>query len=1151
MMVTFVAECEKKSLPKTRRVLDAFANRIGSRTWQTTITEEGLQAVKKLLRGTASKNTAVSCHWIRSRSRSELLWVVGNRKKFNGMGVVPVNYTEQDASQYKDKATWQTIDVIQYASAIAGLFHDFGKANVLFQNKLNKDYKPKKGEQKRSYEPYRHEWISFIIFIGFVEGKEDSAWLDELSEIKPDSFTSDYKDSVSNADNKGSSINGLPPLAQLIAWLILTHHRLPLVPSWQDGYSSAKLDNVDHWRNDDFNAVWNSYKCKDEDLKELREDNWTLKHLPSKSCKWRSHTSNTVSESITRLQTWIKQGEIQPNWLDDQLFTTHLSRLCLMMADHFYSAKEKITPEWRGKDYNVYANTYRSFDGKKHPKHGEYKQQLDEHLIGVAHNAKEIAKALPKLNGSLPSLDADKSEFKDKVTKEYKGRFGWQDKAKKIVGDIGKSTSQKGFFGINMASTGRGKTLANAKIMYALGSETGRRRFNVAVGLRSLTLQTGKEFQKLLKLSSEDLAIAVGGASVKQLFEYQQRQETKSKQIDNTAENAGSESADEYIDPNLYVDYKGQYVNHSLSEWTKSKDKEQLSKLDSLLLAPVLVCTIDHLMPACEGTKGGKQMPPMLRLLSADLVLDEPDDFGLDDLPALCRLVHWSAMLGSRVLLSTATMPPDLAYALFRAYQAGWSHYAKANIDGWDGGIVCAWFDEFDKSESHCISKLIDTPSSFDSAHDKFVKERIKELEKNTKPQRKGKIITVDRLEQETVAQSMARVIQTNLIELHRHHHKNNESHNANGKKAVSVGLVRMANINPLVAVAKALLELEVTEEDTCIHYCIYHSRYPLAVRSYLEAKLDKVLNRKDAGVLWLEEDIQRIVENDKQKHHIFVVIASPVAEVGRDHDYDWMIVEPSSMRSIIQLAGRLLRHRDITPENENLLILNENYKALKKPSEQCFDRPGFESKDIRIAKSDLSDCLDESQYQQINAVPRITLPLSKIRKDNEGKYINLSELEHGALCNTLFNNDGSAKMWWKNKPHWCGEMQKQQRFRDSKKDEAFYLCLSDVNSAPEWQWKNENSTPSVFGEPSGGGFSIKPAEEPVAPTKGNDFWFNLDASSIYEALVNDSEVNGDNFRAISKQFGEVRLTSYSIDKEEVYQYHKNLGLYKELREGK
>jgi CRISPR-associated endonuclease/helicase Cas3 len=51
----------------------------------------------------------------------------------------------------------------------------------------------------------------------------------------------------------------------------------------------------------------------------------------------------------------------------------------------------------------------------------------------------------------------------------------------------------------------------------------------------------------------------------------------------------------------------------------------------------------------------------MLRLLTSDLVLDEPDEFDLNDIPALARLVNWAGMLGAKVLLSTATMPPALA----------------------------------------------------------------------------------------------------------------------------------------------------------------------------------------------------------------------------------------------------------------------------------------------------------------------------------------------------------------------------------------------------------------------------------------------------------------------------------------------------------
>jgi CRISPR-associated endonuclease/helicase Cas3 len=107
--------------------------------------------------------------------------------------------------------------------------------------------------------------------------------------------------------------------------------------------------------------------------------------------------------------------------------------------------------------------------------------------------------------------------------------------------------------------------------------------------------------------------------------------------------------------------YEGQ-----LEKWFQNNPKAK-----KLLHAPILVSTIDHLTPATEGVRGGRQIVPMLRLLTSDLVLDEPDEFDLNDLPALARLVNWAGMLGAKVLLSTATMPPALAYALFEAYQEG------------------------------------------------------------------------------------------------------------------------------------------------------------------------------------------------------------------------------------------------------------------------------------------------------------------------------------------------------------------------------------------------------------------------------------------------------------------------------------------------
>jgi CRISPR-associated endonuclease/helicase Cas3 len=172
MLVTFISECEKNALKRTRRVLDAFANRIGNNTWQTPITQEGLDAVRKLLKRTASKNTAVSCHQLKSRIRTQLLWIVGNKNKFNNEGIVAVNYTEQDKfigeinmseiyantkKQPLDKHlfavgvvaqeimnTFTTDKVLQKSAFIAGCWHDIGKLEYHFQEWLNKKLENKK-----------------------------------------------------------------------------------------------------------------------------------------------------------------------------------------------------------------------------------------------------------------------------------------------------------------------------------------------------------------------------------------------------------------------------------------------------------------------------------------------------------------------------------------------------------------------------------------------------------------------------------------------------------------------------------------------------------------------------------------------------------------------------------------------------------------------------------------------------------------------------------------------------------------------------------------------------------------------------------------------------------------------------------------------
>lgn len=1103
MIVTFVSECDKNAINKTCRVLDAFANRLGSRTWQTVITNEGLQAVKKLLRATASKNTAVACHWIRSRGRSELFWIVGNRNKFDRQGFVPVNFTEQEIKQYMDKNQWQTLDIILYAVAISALFHDFGKAMELFQLKLDPH------ESTLAYEPYRHEWISLRLFQAFVHNRSDEEWLNALCLVERDQDILCFKDGLDGGVSPDNHpIQKMSPFAQLIGWLILTHHKLPVYPNWKDSeHSQPMFQDISAWQSDNFNAVWNSHNCNDPDNQNRIEQNWKCNKqgLPYKSNLWRSKVCLLASESKVKLN--LKRHKIN-DWLSGQLFTAHISRLCLMLADHYYSAQKKISREWRSPDYNIWANTF------NHRLH----QQLDEHLIGVAYHGEKIVKALVKLNSSLGGL-GDKDALSKKVENKYKERFGWQDESIKYSESIATSTGEKGFFGINMASTGMGKTLANAKIMYALGSGNGRKRFSVALGLRTLTLQTGREYRSKCELNDEELAVVVGSTAVKELFNNEHRNQQSTNET-------GSESGEILLDHDLTVDYRGIISKHSLSDWTG-----QEKSLEQLINAPVLVCTIDHLMPATEGTKGGKQIAPMLRLFTSDLVLDEPDDFELEDLPALCRLVHWAGLLGSRVLLSTATMPPALTYALFLAYQNGWKEYTKANIPEWNGEICCAWFDEFE-SKGDVYSNL----KQFEDAHESFVKKRVKKLNTSVEAKRKGTIVTLAQVTPESITCCMAKNIQKYIVNLHQVHHQCLNS------QKISIGIVRMANIDPLVAVSRELLSLDVPENDTAIHYCIYHSKYPLAIRSHLENKLDKILNRKVPEGIWQQPEIMEKIKNSSEKNHIFVVIASPVAEVGRDHDYDWGIIEPSSMRSIIQLAGRVLRHRTIIPIKPNIILLNKNYKALA-GRERCFDKPGFEIADLKKLKShDLHEVLDIEHFETINAVPRITgIEKKELLKKS---WSNLVELEHKALTNQLFSGEKPANVWWKNAPQWCGEVQRQQKFRKAQSDEAYYLFIDDKNSVPKWKWKNEHLNPPQFGELAG--VSIEGIVLDVYG-KGNDFWFKLVAGEVYMQLAEELKI--DNLAEVSRRFGELRLVEYENNQQE-YKYHPNLGVFREIGAG-
>lgn len=1008
MNVLFVSQCSGRALSETRRILDQFAERRGERSWHTPITLEGLKTVHKLLRRSARKNSAVACFWIH-RDRNELFWIVGNARRFNAEGATPTNTTTRDIVRSKDEDDWRHGEVVCQLAAMAALFHDFGKANAAFQQKLKKS--------SRSQEAYRHEWVSLRLFAALAgDAKDDRFWLRQLANNQSD--LGDWRDRLVRdgiGDGRPSApLQNLPPLARALGWLIVSHHRLP-VPYHKDDLRAVReghLKKIEKHITKDWCGA--EAHAKDEDKKNC----WKFEHgLPLNSDHWREHAARVATE-LLRLDAYI-----DTDWLDHPQ-VVHLARLALIMADHHYSSQPSQA-RYGEIDFPLYANTDET---------NKLKQRLDEHLIGVQVNASRIVRRLPRLAHALPRIARHRG-FRERTRN---ASFRWQNRAFDLAEGLRKKTESQGFFGIDMASTGTGKTLANGRILYALADPQLGARFTLALGLRTLTLQTGDAYRERLKLDSEDLAVLVGGGSVRELHEN-----ARPKVL-------GSDSSEDLLPEHTHVRFEGNLENGPLKKWLSEQP-------DSLLNAPVVACTIDHLMPATEGTRGGRQILPMLRLLTSDLALDEVDDFDPADLHAVSRLVHWAGMLGSRVLLSSATLPPALVQGLFEAYCAGREAYQRSSGEsGLPLNVCCAWFDEFTSEADDCGNG-----ASFREAHQRFVDRRVEKLHKQSM-RRHARIIQAKNGGGESLVDVCAALAETLHPAMHQLHSDNALADPKTGKR-LSIGLIRMANIRPLVQTAQQLVGRS-PENDFELHLSVYHSQFPLLMRHALEKRLDRLLHRDDPRKLFDEAEVRELLDNPKcsQQNIMLVVLASPVAEVGRDHDYDWAIVEPSSMRAIIQVAGRIRRHRREDWEAVNLSLLSTNVKALER-KRIAFHRPGFETKSFKLRTHQLEELLRDEEKKRVDATWRVRAPAAL------EPACRLSDLEHAVLGDLMLSSHSQKQVpvsrWWRTRAHLSGVLQGKHRFRKSAPTVGYWLLPDEIHERELKLYRHENNTEPILCE--------------------------------------------------------------------------------------
>ena len=829
-----------------------------------------------------------------------------------------------------------------------------------------------------------------------------------------------------------------------------------------------------------------------------------------------------------------KEGIIQLMEHQSLRSVLYYARIGLMLGDYYVSSQPDEERAWQT---DLYANTNHASR--------ELKQKLDEHLVRVAAQTSKIVRSLPGIMNKMECAYDVRT-----LHKKSPAAFAWQDRAVEKIKDFRKAQESGktacGWFIVNMASTGCGKTLANAKIMQAISADGESLRYALALGLRSLTLQTGDEYRRRIGLSKDELAVLIGSAALRQLHEEDTQAEEKRN------------SSDEFVQESLLngeLEYSDTYEDGFLDLFFDAKNNSAAGKNKAFLYKPVLVATIDHLMPAVETIRGGRHLLPFLRMMSSDLVIDEIDDFDKRDLMAISRLVHLAGMLGRNAAISSATIPPDLAMGLFRAYQSGRRCYRDFfQVKEY---TACVWCDEFRaKVEAVRGNELAAADAVYHTCHQAFVKYRVQQIAQQL-VKRKAYLVGCAELMSEKAALTFVQKREQYFAKIRKTAESLHDAHGIidplSGKK-ISFGLIRVAHVNSCAALGKFLLEAEWTA-DYSPKIMIYHSRQTLLLRHEQEKYLDRVLKRKGEAMdcVNIKDDvIRRHIESAKENNLLFLVIATPVEEIGRDHDFDWAIVEPSSYRSLIQLVGRILRHRMLTADilKPNVAVMQYNLNSLRDDRRPVFCRPGYEAAGkYKLPCHDMVCLVDEKRLAAgVDAIPRISAVSSK-EKDKE-KLLALEHLVmhdfqdmlpkgpetmHGWLC----------EYWWL-----TGLPQQCNRFRKSEPESRLYRIYNAEDAlcnreSLKFYEKDDRSGELV---PCEEFYTIEKVDMDAAAE--HRFWLQrdyIDALRRRAAEQNESEMEEEaRMEEASRKFGEI---SIPVDQQkDRLRYSDQFGLFSEER---
>lgn len=644
-----------------------------------------------------------------------------------------------------------------------------------------------------------------------------------------------------------------------------------------------------------------------------------------------------------------------------------IARVCLVLADQFVSARPRAADDTA--DGALFANT---------DKQGERCQSLDWHLREVGRAAGDL---VYRLAGSqMPGLSEEGIERVLRPAGDE--RFVWQDLA---AGALSKSAEAQSLptLVLNLAGTGAGKTRMNAKALCALRPE-GPVRFATALNLRTLTLQTGDAYRKEIGIGGDEMACVIGDRVVQKLHAHKEGYA-----------DAGGWRDYEDEDGNDLLDFELETVGEAfdLPEWLEPLAAQRPGS-DRVLGPPILVSTVDTLIKAGEPQYQGHHAIQFLRLTGSDLVLDELDGYDPEALVAVLRLVTVAGLFGRHVVASSATLPLPVVRALTQAFALGVRMHAA--LEGAQRNrFRCAYIDnrvapalmEYAAEDPGLVAAVerdfgVQTRALFEVLADAGLK--VPEL-------------------QPVEGAGGAALFDAAVKAAWRLHRGNRWALGDSGHR-VSFGLVRCANIRTAIPMARALAEQLPQARVAC-----YHSQDLLIQRYHKECRLDFLLNRKAGDEhIALDDEILSTARAASGEDLLFIVVATPVEEVGRDHDFDWAVIEPSSTHSIVQTAGRVNRHRCKPQAVPNIAILQFNALQLRGGDGQgrAFVRPGLELADARHPSHDLAELLDWESLREVDARMRYSDRHAFAVADDQALGFELSH-RSGPFARFLRTDDG------------------------------------------------------------------------------------------------------------------------------------------------